>query len=142
VTPLPDVNVLLALTWPNHQFHAPARAWFRRLGRARWCTCAITQLGFIRLSSNPAFTPFAKTPLEATLLLRQLTARPGHRFVADLPAATTPAFASVAERLHGHQQTTDAYLVHLGAEHGMTLVTFDHRIALYAPAAAVLVLAP
>jgi hypothetical protein len=28
---LPDVNVLLALAWPNHQFHRPAR----RPGRSR-----------------------------------------------------------------------------------------------------------
>jgi predicted nucleic acid-binding protein len=48
-----DVNVLLALAWPNHQFHAAA---LRELQprRGRWATCALTQLGFIRLSSNPA----------------------------------------------------------------------------------------
>ena len=54
-----DANVLLALAWPNHQFHAAAT---RAMGRSRgrWATCALTQLGFIRLSSNPAAIPGAK----------------------------------------------------------------------------------
>jgi predicted nucleic acid-binding protein len=48
-----DVNVLLAMAWPNHQFHL---AVVRRLESRpnRWATCAITQLGFIRLSANQA----------------------------------------------------------------------------------------
>ena len=38
-----DVNVLLALAWPNHQFHVAA---IERLERKkeRWATCALTQL--------------------------------------------------------------------------------------------------
>ncbi len=56
-----DVNVLLALAWPNHQFHAAAIAALS--SRARWATCALTQLGFIRLSSNPAAIATAKSPI-------------------------------------------------------------------------------
>jgi predicted nucleic acid-binding protein len=79
---LADVNVLLALAWPNHQFHRPARSWFgSRSGP--WLTCALTELAFIRLSSNPAFTPHAKTPLEATLLLDAMTRHPDHAFLRE-----------------------------------------------------------
>lgn len=41
---LPDVNVLIALAWPNHVFHDEAR---RRMERERgtWATCVVTQLG-------------------------------------------------------------------------------------------------
>ena len=53
-----DLNVLLAVAWPNHQFHASANSALSR--KNRWATCALTQLGFIRLSSNPAAIPTAK----------------------------------------------------------------------------------
>ena len=72
-----DVNVLLALAWPNHQFHSSARRWFADHEGA-WCTCVVTQLGFVRLSSNPAFTDQAKLPAEvdwAYTTIRSVLAR-------------------------------------------------------------------
>ncbi len=124
---LPDVNLLLALAWPNHQFHGPARRWFG--GRSgTWITCPLTQLGFVRLSSNPAFTPLAKTPREATLLLAAMTAHPDHRFMTDSEAVASQVFQRLAGRLEGHQQVTDAYLVALAISNSSRLVTFDRRI--------------
>jgi predicted nucleic acid-binding protein len=66
-----DVNVLISVALPNHQFHVAAT---RRLesGAARWATYALTQFGFIRLSSNPAAVPGAKSPAEAASLLASL----------------------------------------------------------------------
>ena len=126
---LPDVNVLLALAWPNHQFHQPARRWYQEEGVAQWSTCGVTQLGFIRLSSNPAFSPYAKTPLEAVLLLREWTEQPGHSFVGELPAATGEEYERLATRLQGYKQTTDGYLVVVARAKGLRLVTFDRRVA-------------
>jgi hypothetical protein len=126
---LPDVNVLLALAWPNHQFHQPARSWYQAEGAEQWSTCGVTQLGFIRLSSNPAFTPYAKTPLEAVLLLREWTQEPGHAFVGELPATTGGEYERVATRLQGYKQTTDGYLVVVAKAQGLRLVTFDRRVA-------------
>jgi toxin-antitoxin system PIN domain toxin len=126
---LPDVNVLLALAWPNHQFHAPARAWFRALGRRRWATCAITQLGFIRLSSNPAFTPDAKSPAECRQLLRQMLRKGKHYYLDKLPSVADRAGDSLYSRMLGHQQVTDAYLVYLCRKSGFRLATFDQRLA-------------
>ena len=131
---LPDVNLLLALAWPNHQFHGPARRWFGdRSGT--WITCPLTQLGFVRLSSNPAFTPHATTPLEATLLLAAMTAHPQHRFLADSEAVVSGVFQHLAGRLEGHQQLTDAYLVALATSNEARLVTFDRRIGAICPVA-------
>ena len=126
---LPDVNVLLAFAWPNHQFYAAARRWYLERGRDRWSTCAITQLGFIRLSSNPAFTPYAKTPLEAVLLFRQWVEQPNHSFVDHLPAPVDGEYEKIAARLQGYRQTTDAYLAWVAKRHGLRLVTFDRRLA-------------
>jgi len=122
-----DVNVLLGLAWPNHQFHEAAHAWLADHIPEPWHTCALTQLGLVRLSCNPAFTDAAVTPHEAATLCHQLTAHPQHRYLGALqsPADDVQAWAHVA----GHRQTTDAYLVMVAREHGTRLVTFDRRVA-------------
>jgi toxin-antitoxin system PIN domain toxin len=130
---LPDVNLLLVLAWPNHQFFARARRWFNDRS-ARWCTCAVTQLGFVRLSSNPSYTEHAKSPLEAVRLLAAMTAHPEHRFLSEHPPIDDASFADVASRLMGHQQVTDAYLVAFARHHDVQLVTFDRRIEAISPA--------
>ncbi len=121
---LPDANVLLALAWPNHQYHAIAHAWFGRQAAAGWATCALTQLAFIRLSADPAFTARPVTPFEACRLLSQWTRRPDHEFWAELPPPDPPDFA----RALGSQQVNDGYLLHLAEHHGGNLVTFDGRV--------------
>jgi toxin-antitoxin system PIN domain toxin len=124
-----DVNVLLALAWPTHQFYADARSWFRRHSRQGWATCAVTQLGFIRLSSNPAFTPDAKTPGESRELLVQLTEIGKHRYLDTMPSLADKASRDVFARILGHKQITDAYLVHICRDFGCRLATFDQRLA-------------
>jgi len=134
-----DVNVLLALAWPNHQFHGAAQAWFRRDGRRAWATCALTQLSFVRLSSNPAFTPMPATPRGAASLLEQMTAHPAHEFWESL----APASAGLFARAMGHQQVMDAYLARLAERRRGRLVTFDREAAVHAAApGAVLVIEP
>jgi toxin-antitoxin system PIN domain toxin len=134
-----DVNVLLALTWPNHQHHAAAQAWFRRDGRRGWATCALTQVSFIRLSSNPAFTPSPATPRGAAALLERLTAHVAHQYWPALPEPVSATF----ERVMGHQQVMDAYLVRLAQRHHGRLVTFDRQVAVHAAASeSVFVVAP
>ena len=49
---LPDVNVLIALAWPNHVHHDPARSWFAANLNTGWATCPLTEAGFVRLSCN------------------------------------------------------------------------------------------
>ena len=76
---LADVNVLLALAWPNHQFHPEAI--YRFVDPAQqWATCALTQLAFVRLSLNPATGPGAKGPAESEALLRVMVADSRHVF--------------------------------------------------------------
>jgi len=126
VTPaLLDVNVLLALAWPNHQHHRAAHEWFHTESRHGWTTCALTQLAFVRLSSNPAYTPEAVPPQDAVALLTKLTARKSHRFWKDLPSLEVRAF----QRATGHQQVMDAYLVALARHHKGRVVTVDARLA-------------
>lgn len=121
-----DVNVLLALAWPNHQFHAAARRWFQRREGDGWATCAITELGFIRLSSNPAFTEHAFTPLEAAHLLAEITSRSTHRYLEKLPQPS--GLEQIWQGTLGYKQTTDNYLVALARHNRTRLVTFDRKL--------------
>jgi toxin-antitoxin system PIN domain toxin len=121
-----DVNVLLAIAWPNHQFHATAIAALS--SRNRWATCALTQLGFVRLSSNPAAVVTAKRPDEAAGLLAHLVADPQHVYLDALPAPTAEHWLDIFGTLLGHQQVTDAYLLRLAGAHNARFVTFDRRL--------------
>jgi len=122
-----DVNVLIALTWPTHVHHVAARRWFDRESPGGWATCPITELGFVRVSSNPAAIRDAVGPAEAVAMLQRLTALPGHRFWADEVAVTGAGpFASLS--LVGHRQVTDAYLLTLARHHGGKLATLDRGV--------------
>ena len=119
-----DVNVLLALAWPNHPFHRAASE--RLHGGQPWATCALTELGFVRLSANPAAIPGAVPPTEAAMLLAAMIKDPGHVYLAELPSVAKwfPIFVPV----RGHNQVTDAYLLALARRHKMGLLTFDSRL--------------
>ncbi len=112
-----DVNVLLALAWPNHQFHSHAQAWFSKESKAGWATCAVTQLGFVRLSSNPAFTSIAVSPADAVALLKALCAHKHHAYIESVALIELTDLSTAL----GHKQITDAYLVSLVAS------SFLHR---------------
>ena len=123
-----DTNVLLALAWPNHQHHAQAHVWFAATAKKGWSTCAFTQLGFIRLSSNPAYTANAVSPQDAAMLLQQWTRLKTHRFWTS-PAADDPA---IYVRALGHQQVNDAWLVEVARRNAGRLVTLDTRLPVHA----------
>lgn len=122
-----DTNVLLALAWPNHQHHAHAHIWFAAHAKKGWATCAFTQLGFIRLSSNPAYTANAVPPQEAATLLQQWTRLKGHHFWSS-PSAKDPA---IYARALGHQQVNDAWLVEVARRNSGRLVTLDTRLPVH-----------
>ncbi|MCC7374301.1 MAG: PIN domain-containing protein [Verrucomicrobiales bacterium] len=122
-----DTNVLIALLWPSHAQHDRAVKWFTRHRRKCWATCPLTEAGFVRIVSNPAFSRDAVTPREAIGVLAANTAAKDHTFWPDevsFPDAV--AFAGV--RLVGHQQATDAYLLGLALRRGGVLATMDERI--------------
>jgi hypothetical protein len=122
-----DTNLLIALFWPMHQQHDLAAKWFARHRGKGWATCPMTQSGFVRIVTNPAFSRDAVRPLEAIQILSANTAAKDHQFWPDeLPLASAVAFAGV--RLVGHQQVTDAYLLGLAISRGGILATLDKRI--------------
>ena len=118
-----DTNLLLALAWPNHEFHGSAHRWWKQSSK-KWATCVLTELAFIRLSSNPAFTSEAVTPYEAAMLLQRLFTLYEHEFWDRLPHLEAREFRD----LTGHKQLNDFYLARLAILHRAKLATFDSRV--------------
>ena len=119
-----DVNVLIALAWPQLVHHAAAHRWFESKSRGAWATCAITQLAFVRISSNPRIITEAVAPRSAHAALAQLINLPGHVYWEALPPPASSA-SLAAVPVVGHRQVTDAYLIDRARHHGGSLVTFD-----------------
>ena len=123
-----DTNMLIALFWPSHAQHQLAARWFGRHRSKRWASCPLTESGFVRIVSNPAFSRDAVSPRDAATLLAANTAADDHVFWPDeVPFADASAFAG--PRLVGHQQVTDAYLLGLAIKRGGMLATLDEGIA-------------
>lgn len=120
-----DVNALVALAWDSHVHHGAVRAWFRANSTSGWATCPVTEIGFIRVSSNPKVLPSSISPAAAQEVLNGLRAAGAHRFLVNDVSATAPDFPEIA----GHRQLTDALLLTVARRNGTRLVTFDGGIA-------------
>jgi toxin-antitoxin system PIN domain toxin len=116
-----DVNALVALAWDSHVHHAAVRAWFAANSQAGWATCAVTESGFVRVSSNARALPVAISAEDARGVVCALRRVGSHRFLAN---DVSMADADVP-RIVGHRQVTDAQLLTLARRHSMRLVTFD-----------------
>lgn len=122
-----DANLLIALAWPEHEFHKRALSWFARKCRNGWATCPITQAAFVRILSNPAFSPKALSPPNAIAALEVNLKLAGHQF---WPASLSlpEVFQRIDKRIVGHRQITDAYLLALAVHHRGQLATMDQSI--------------
>jgi toxin-antitoxin system PIN domain toxin len=119
-----DVNVLVALAWPNHINHEVAHHWFAAHRDHGWATCPVTQAGFVRVSSNQRVFRDAKSPGEALLLLDRIVSLAGHCFFTDEVDFTCDPLID-RERLFGHRQITDAQLLAIAGANGAGVATFD-----------------
>jgi uncharacterized protein len=111
-----DVNALIALIWSSHSSHARARAW---LAGKSVALCPISELGFVRVSTSPAFNASMTDARKALA-----------DFIADDKPVFIPADVRVlnGEAAPNSKATTDIYLANLAAAHGMKLATFDTAI--------------
>jgi hypothetical protein len=124
---LPDVNVLLALLWPRHQCHAAAHAWFAKSGHHAWASNVLTQLGVLRLLTNPAITQGAVSAVTALGVLSEATTHPGHEFW-PLDREIPPGLKPLAAKITGYRQWMDAVLLCQAMQREGLLVTFDSGV--------------
>jgi uncharacterized protein len=121
-----DVNVLIALIDPAHEFHSAAHAWFQRNRRYGWATCPITQNGCLRILSKPGYPfPGLAVPMVRDILAR-LTESEGHRFWPDAVSILEPKRFKFADA--GPKNLTDLYLLRLAVSFDGRLITFDGTI--------------
>lgn len=121
-----DVNVLIALAWPQHVHHTRAHAWFGRL-EVPWATAPFTETAFLRLTTTPAVVGERVPMSRALATLAAIRATPGHRFLPDGSTLAAPTIS--LERVQTPKQVTDAQLVNLAASCGAALATLDRGIA-------------
>jgi len=124
---LPDVNVLLALTNDNHEFHQVATVWFKSLGESDFLLCPLTETGLLRLSC----VLFNKNLRDAIFLLRTLMQVPGFGYTTVRDSWLNMS-APYIWRLQGHKQITDAYLLGIAIKEKAILVTLDQHIQAWA----------
>ena len=127
-----DVNVLIALAWPNHVHHCQAMDWFKHHHSAGWATCPVTQSGFVRVSSNPQVIDQQMTPREAMVHLRKIISFRHHVFWADDTPFAAADFVDETKLL-SYRQVSDAHLLGIVLRHGGRLATLDRGIAALVP---------
>lgn len=112
-----DVNALVAWEHRGSPHHNRFHAWAKREGLAQLWTCALAELGFIRVSMQV----FGYTLAQAMTALTQMRKHTGG-FVDAAPTPRLAAWATTAAH------TSDAYLVQIAQVNGLHLATFDAGI--------------
>jgi predicted nucleic acid-binding protein len=121
-----DVNALLAMGYSAHVHHARVMSWLRGENAAVGspavvASCAITELGFVRIASGPA--ALADNVHAAQSELQVLKREHGVVFFADeVTADNLPAWVTKPK------QTTDGHLLQLATSHRARFATLDRWI--------------
>jgi predicted nucleic acid-binding protein len=121
-----DVNALVALGFMDHEFHTRVGGWVRMLANGpedELATCAITELGFVRVLAQA--TRYGFSISQACRLLRRLkTANVlTFSFISDdHDISHIPAWVKTA------RQTTHGHLAKLAQAKGAILATLDEGI--------------
>lgn len=123
MTYLLDVSALLALAHAAHTMHERMEAWVKTLRRSdRLATCAITEMGFVRIAPQARLSPDVARAREFLATLKR-SRRPAFVLLADaLGAESLPAWVQTPA------QTTDGHLLALAGAHAARLATFDEGI--------------
>jgi toxin-antitoxin system PIN domain toxin len=125
-----DVNVVISLLDPDHDFHARAQHWWSENRSAGWALCPLTENGVVRIMSHPGYNPKrVLRPGMVTSLLRAFAQGTDHEFWPDALSFLDDDVVD-APRVLGIRQVTDLYLLGLAAARDQRLATFDESIHL------------
>jgi predicted nucleic acid-binding protein len=119
-----DVSALVAVGFQGHEFFEQVAGWFQALRpeEDELATCAITELGFVRVLGLPQYG-LSVEESKASLLRLKSSSRIGFVFAADdLDASRLPRWVKAAK------QITDGHLVQLAKANGAVLATLDRNI--------------
>ena len=130
---LPDVNVWIALAAEGHIHHVPAREWFAAQPDASVAFCRITQMGLLRLLTNPNVMGRApRTVAQAWEVFTQLRVDRRLLFMTEPDGLESAWRALMTQAGVGPSSWTDAYLAAFARTHSSLLVTFDNGFTRWA----------
>jgi uncharacterized protein len=137
---LVDVNVWLAAAWARHIHHDIART-FVEAEEGDLAFCRVTELAFLRLTTNRAVTgDDVRTRRQAWDLLLALQADPRIKFIQE-PRGLAQLWIAFSKRDDkSHLLWTDDYLAASAQAAGCELVTLDASIRARYPSVDVTVL--
>lgn len=122
-----DVNVLVALFFPDHIHHDVAHDWFADHRHEGWATCPLTENGLIRVAcQQPSDDPVVR-PADVIVNLSRFCRDKLHRSWTDSVSLTDSSLFA-PQFIGGHRQVTDVYLLGLAKKMGGRLATFDRTI--------------
>jgi predicted nucleic acid-binding protein len=119
-----DVSALVALGFEKHEFFERVVSWVQGLrpGEDEFGTCAITELGFVRVLAHPQYG-FSVDESKTSLLRLKSSGEIGFVFLADdQDALRLPGWVRMPK------QVTDGHLVQLARANGAVLATLDRGI--------------
>ena len=123
---LPDLNVWLALVWPEHSHHQHAVHYWEVQAADQVLFSTVTALGLVRLVSQPKLMgPAVRNAAEASALLDALCQQPG----VKLAEPEHDGWEVFHQLLRGGKiparLCTDVHLAALAIANGWRLVSFD-----------------
>ena len=130
---LPDLNVWLALVWPEHSHHQHAVHYWEVQAADQVLFSTVTALGLVRLVSQPKLMgPAVKNVAEASALLQALYQQPG----VGLAEPEHDGWEVFHQLLRSGEiparLCTDAHLAALAIANGWRLVSFDRDFERFA----------
>lgn len=126
-----DVNVWIALFDDQHVHNQRALSLIEQPG-LKIATCPLIENAVLRITNMPSYNRLSPAGFEVVRRKMDLVCQDtNHEFWADDISLRADAVLDW-ERVSGHNQITDAYLLALALKHKGCLATFDQRIALSA----------
>ena len=127
----PDVNIWVAIAADRHTHHRLAKAWFDSTNE-EIVLSRITQMGFLRLLTNPRVMGDGVLAAEhAWRLLDRLLADDRIVFAAEPPGLQVAWRVLTAKHETGPNFWTDTYLAAFANTAGLNLVTLDRGFRRY-----------
>jgi predicted nucleic acid-binding protein len=119
-----DVNALVALSHSQHVLHPRAKSWFKTVNEptARFLTCSITELGFVRVSVQTGLQVDVQAARKALAALKATKPIPFDIVGDRIGVEDLPSFVRTPSKL------TDGHLLALAKHHEAQLATLDSGI--------------
>jgi toxin-antitoxin system PIN domain toxin len=129
---LPDINVWLALAFEVHFHHKTAKLWFEKTGPDSCAFCRLTQQGFLRLATNPAFLKNEAITMDAAWSCYDRLLEDERVYFIREPKGLDEAWKkNTRNKGYSHRVWNDAYLAAVAQTANLKIATFDQGFRKY-----------